>query len=178
MKWIVLLRGVNVGGKGKLPMKELREKMAARSFCQDVSTYIQSGNIVLKSSLTDAGEVASSVRSLIEQEFGFAPETVALSVSDFERAAARNPYKDEESTPKFLHLYFLDEQPTEPDLKRLEDRQAKTESFTLGSKVLYLHAPDGIGRSKLAADVEKALGVAATARNWNSVSKLLEMSGQ
>ena len=178
MKWIVLLRGVNVGGKGKLPMNELREKMMARDFCETVATYIQSGNILLDSALSDADEVATSVQSVIEEEFGFVPHILALSVAELERAADGNHYKEAESTPKYLHLYFLEEQPAEPDLNRLEGKKAAAESFTLGDKVFYLHAPDGIGRSKLAADVERALGVAATARNWKSVSKLLEMSSQ
>lgn len=159
-------------------MKELREKMMAKPFCRQVSTYIQSGNVVLQSSLTEADEVAESVEKLIELEFGFRPRALPVSVDDFRTAAQANPYKEAEGAPKSLHLYFLSEQPKEPNLERLQNKRSDTESFTLRQKVFYLHAPDGVGRSKLAADVEKALGVAATARNWNSVAKLLEMSSE
>ena len=76
---------------------------------------------------------------------------------------------------KELHLYFLVSRPKKPDLDRLDAVKARSERFALKDTVFYLYAPDGIGRSKLAAAVERSLGVAATARNWNTVEKLLEM---
>jgi uncharacterized protein (DUF1697 family) len=97
-------------------------------------------------------------------------------LDELERAMASNPYAEAESEPKSLHLYFLASEPQDPDLKTLESIRVDSERFALQGKVFYLHAPDGIGRSRLAARVEKALGVPATARNWRSVSKIVAMA--
>ena len=99
-----------------------------------------------------------------------------LTRSDLERAAKDNPFPEAEDNPKSLHLFFLTEPPKKPDLKSLEALKAKSERFTLKGKVLYLHTPDGFGTSKLAARVERLLGVEATARNWRTVTTLLEMA--
>lgn len=90
---------------------------------------------------------------------------------------AGNPYPEAEAEPKSLHLFFLDEAPQHPDLKSLEAIKTDSEHFKLAGKVFYLHTPEGFGLSKLAARVEKLLGVAASARNWNTVCKLAEMVG-
>ena len=91
---------------------------------------------------------------------------------------AANPYPEGEDEPKSLHLYFLTEPAGSPNLNLLHGQQLENERFTLQDQVFYLHAPDGIGRSKLATNVDRALGVATTARNWRTVSKLREMLGE
>jgi uncharacterized protein (DUF1697 family) len=103
---------------------------------------------------------------------------ILLSVAEFEKAIAVNPYPDAVSEPKTLHLYFLESEPNNPDLEKLEDLKLNNEEFTLVGKVFYLHAPDGIGRSKLAGQVENALGVAVTARNWRTVEKLMSLANR
>ena len=95
-----------------------------------------------------------------------------------ERAIRSNPYSEAESEPKTLHLYFLAASPESPDLDALEGIKGDRERFVLGDGVFYLHAPDGIGRSKLAANIEKLLGVPVTARNWRTVRKVMEMAQQ
>ncbi len=162
--WIALLRGVNVGGHGKLPMAELRKLLTELGYSQ-VRTTIQSGNVVLKSESACAQKIAGA----IEQQFGFRPDVIVLSEIEFRTAAEANPYA--EST----HFYFLDQTPEAPNLAKLTELKASDEQFSLLDKVFYLHAPAGIGRSKLAARAEKLLGVAATARNQRTVAKLLEM---
>lgn len=174
MKWVILLRGVNVGGKGKLPMKELREKLLAQKYCTHIETYIQSGNLVMESDLAKE-QLESSVQTLIEKEFGFAPSVLAMRAQDFQATMDGNPFPLAVEEPKTLHLYFLGSAPSSPDIARLQKFKAESERYELKGKTFYLHAPDGIGRSKLAAVVEKALGVDCTARNWNTVKKLWEM---
>ena len=175
MLWVVLLRGVNVGGRGRLPMKELRGKLESSPFSDRVATYIQSGNLLMESKLTERSQLCLAIAEMIQENFGFTPSVQALSRQRLTEIAEGNPYPDAEKEPKTLHLYFLSSVPENPKLESLEAKRIPSESFQLQDDVLYLHAPDGIGRSKLAAAVEKAVGVSVTARNWNTVSKLLSM---
>jgi uncharacterized protein (DUF1697 family) len=99
-----------------------------------------------------------------------------LSAKKLKKAADANPFPKAEAESKSVHLYFLAKTPKDPDLEALNRLKSGKESFKLMGDVFYLHAPDGIGRSKLAARAEKLIGVEATARNWNSVTKLLEMA--
>jgi uncharacterized protein (DUF1697 family) len=99
-----------------------------------------------------------------------------LEKQEFERAIRTNPFPDAESDPKGLHFGFLDSVPSTPDLKKLEALKTKSERFALINKVFYLHAPDGVGRSKLAANSERLLGCSMTDRNWRTVGKLRDMA--
>lgn len=170
--WVVLLRGVNVGGKNKLRMAPLRALLADAGFGEPRS-HLQSGNLVLESEL-GAEEVSASVGDAIEDEHGFRPEVLALSVDELSEALAANPYAGED--PRRVQLFFLAESAADADLEPLEALRAQSEAFVLGEGVFYLHAPDGIGRSKLAARCERLLGVAATARNLRTASALLELA--
>lgn len=171
---IALLRGINVGGHGKLPMKELKALLEGMGLA-DVQTYIQSGNVVFQSGRTDLPALAEEISAAIGQSHGFAPQVMLLGLAELVTAVSNNPYPATDEQHKALHFYFLASAPPDPDLAMLEALKADTEQFTLIDAVFYLHAPDGIGRSKLAVKVERALGVAATARNWRTVSTLLEM---
>jgi len=165
--YIVLLRGVNVGGKNILPMKELCSLLEADGF-EGVKSYIQSGNLVLKF----AKNPESAIAKLIEANFGFIPAVLALNKDEFNAAVSKNPYQEVEG--KFVHFYFCKEQAA-LNLKKLEGFASATEQYELIDKVFYLHAPDGIGRSKLVSKVEACLGVPATGRNLNTVRKLSEL---
>jgi uncharacterized protein (DUF1697 family) len=109
--------------------------------------------------------------------FHFAPYVLLLTVNHLESALAGNPFPAAIEDPKTLHLYFLSAIPTDVDLDSLEKLKSTSEHFELVDQVFYLHAPDGIGRSKLAAGAEKLLGVPATGRNWRTVQKVLELAG-
>jgi uncharacterized protein (DUF1697 family) len=173
---IALFRGINVGGKNALPMKALAsllEQLGHRS----VRTYIQSGNAVFEAGRVGTATVARTVADAIEKRFGFRPGLVVLSARDLDRAIAANPFPAAAPRPTTLHASFLAEVPRHPDLDALERIRAKDERFALKNRVFYLHAPSGIGRSKLATRLEKSLGVAATARNWRTVLRLQEMAG-
>jgi uncharacterized protein (DUF1697 family) len=173
--WIAFLRGVNVGGNKVVPMKDLTA-LLERNGCSDIKTYIQSGNVVFRSSMSEASRVEEHIRSVVAGRYGFEPRVLVLSRIELERAVASNPFPDAEADPKTLHLFFLADSPTSPDIKSLSGAKSKSESFALKGKVFYLHTPDGFGKSKLAGRVERSLDVEATARNWRTVSTVLELT--
>ncbi len=173
-EWIALFRGINVGGKNIAPMAELRDALGSLDL-HNVRTYIQSGNAVFESRAKSATALAGKIGKRMESRFGFQPDLLLLTRADLEQAVACNPFPGAVDEPKSLHFSFLKQVPNQPKLDVLERLKADSESFALTDKVFYLHAPDGIGRSKLAAKVEHSLGVAATGRNYRTVAKLLEM---
>jgi uncharacterized protein (DUF1697 family) len=173
--YIALFRGINVGGKGILPMREL-VAILERLGSSSVKTYIQSGNAVFRHRAASIARLAKDIRGGVKKRCGFEPHVFLLEMKAMETAIASNPFPKAESDPKTLHLFFLDAAPKNPDLKMLETVKSKKEQFHLEKNIFYLHAPDGIGRSKLAARAEKSLGVAATARNWRTVCKIMDMA--
>ena len=175
--YIALFRGINVGGSNILPMKELVARLQSLG-CEKVRTYIQSGNAVFRHAEHSPPRLSARIRAAIRDSHGFAPDVLILTVDRLERAVRSNPYPDAEAEPSKLHLFFLAAVPDNPDIESLEKMRAESERFVLKTDVAYLHAPDGIGRSRLAARLEKALGVSGTGRNWRSVCKILEMATQ
>ena len=173
--FIALFRGINVGGKNILPMKELASVLEGMGLSK-VQTYIQSGNVVFQSRTTNEKELSHAIETVIGKSHGFTPEVVILSQQELQDAIAANPFPEGESEPKTLHLFFLASIPANPNIDRLETFRTNSEKFRLINNVFYLHAPNGMGRSKLAANVEKALGVTLTARNWRSVNKIMAMA--
>lgn len=165
--YIVLLRGINVGGKKLLPMKELISLLEQNGF-ENVETYIQSGNIVLQSKSRPSREI----ENLIVGKFGFKPEIIVLEKSEFDSAIINNPYNPTEE--KFAHFYFCSALP-KLDTEKLKKVATESEEYQLKEKVFYLHAPKGIGRSKLVTNLESCLGVPATGRNLNTIKKLSQM---
>ena len=172
---IALFRGINVGGNRQLPMAELRT-MLEKHGCAEVRTYIQSGNAIFCRKAADHAELAKRIGAAIAKSRGFEPKVLVLTRSELEKAAAANPFPQASAKPKDLHLFFLADAPTKPDLKALAALKAPTEQFVLKGKVFYLYTPDGLGKSKLAEKAERLLGVDATARNWRTVTTLVEMA--
>lgn len=169
-QFILLLRGINVGGHNKLPMKDLREILEALGYAS-VQTHIQSGNVVLSAkSLPDGATIARA----IEDQFGFTPRVLVIPEEMFVAVADANPYKGKDLDGKFLHVWFL-AGPAAADVDALEERRIPSEQFTLTNDAFYFCAPEGIARSKIANDVEKLLGVEGTGRNLNTVRKLIGM---
>jgi uncharacterized protein (DUF1697 family) len=169
-----LLRGINVGGKNPLPMKALATSLETLQ-CERVRTYIQSGQAVFRSPRRDAKKFGQQIGDQLEADFGFRPHVFLRTRSQLESIAQANPFPTAEADPKTLHLFLLDSVRQDFDLSGLERLKADSEEFELQGDVFYLYAPEGIGRSKLAAQVERQLGVPVTARNWRTVTKLLEM---
>jgi uncharacterized protein (DUF1697 family) len=173
--YIALFRGINVGGRHALPMKELAAVLESQG-CVDVRTYIQSGNVILRSAIPDAARLAARVATAVSASHGFEPAVLVLTPRELERAVAGNPFPQAVGNPRSLHLFFLAATPKKPDLKALEATRAGSERFELKGRIFYLHAPDGFGTSRLAERAERLLGVEATARNWRTVTTLLEMA--
>lgn len=172
--YIAFLRGINVGGNNPLPMKELAailEDAGARK----IRTYIQSGNAVFQSAEKNLAHLSKNLAAKIKKRHGFEPYIHILEVEAIKTAIAQNPFPEAQADPSSLHLGFLASTPTSPDLEKLSSLKKESERFHLSDTVFYLHAPDGIGRSKLAASSEKLLGVPMTDRNWRTVCKVMEM---
>ena len=169
---IALLRGINVGGRNSVAMADLR-RILERLGCGDVRTYIQSGNAVFDA--PDGGGVtASSIAAAVQAETGVDARVLVLTADEFRQAARHNPFAAEDG--RTVQLFFLESVPPDPDLDAIRGLCKDSERWRLTDAVFYLHAPEGIAGSKLAAAVERRLGVGATARNWRTVRKVLEMA--
>ncbi|MDX1556191.1 MAG: DUF1697 domain-containing protein [Xanthomonadales bacterium] len=169
---IALFRGINVGGHHKLPMKDLVCILESLGY-SDVQTYIQSGNVVFESPSPQGEQSADEISDAVEAKFGFRPNVLLLGKQQFEDAVARNPFPTAQG--KFLHFFFLERSPESPDLETLRGIKTASEQFKLVDSLFYLYTPDGFGRSKLAEKVERCLGVAVTARNFNTVNAILNL---
>jgi uncharacterized protein (DUF1697 family) len=172
-----LIRGINVGGNRKLPMAALRSALQAAGY-EGVATYIQSGNVVLRSG-AGAGAVGRGVEQVIEESFGFTVRVLVRNHDELEAIAHANPYlkgQAKAETSK-LHVVFLDGSPPASSIARLDPKRSPGDEFTVAGHEIYLFHPNGYGRSKLSLDwFERGLGVAGTARNWNTLLKLIELT--
>jgi uncharacterized protein (DUF1697 family) len=156
-------------------MKDLTRLLERAGF-EGVRSYIQSGNIVFRSTKGDAQAFAARIGDLVQEGHGFLPKVLVLPVNELERAVAANPFQEASAEPGAVHLHFLSDSPVAPDLESLDRLRAGREAFALKGRVFYLYAPDGFGVSKLAARAERCLGVDATARNWRTVTRLLAIA--
>lgn len=172
--WIALFRGINVGGNNILPMAELRKDLAALKL-DNVQTYIQSGNVVFDSTAKSANTLSKKISAMVEKKHGFKPHLLLLNSEQLQNSIEANPFPQAEAEPKTLHFFFLAKPAKKPNVDALDAARIATESYVITDEVFYLHAPDGIGRSKLAANAEKHLGVVTTARNFRTVAKLNSM---
>lgn len=168
-KKIALLRAINVGGHGKLPMAELRSILSELG-ATNIETYIQSGNAVFNGTLT-----GPQISNAIENAKGFRRPCFVLTATTLKTLAAQSPFKAAETEPKSLHLFFLLE-PSQVDPAELTAAKSNQEQFVLTNQVLYLHSPGGLSASKLATNLDHRLGVITTGRNWATITKLLAMS--
>lgn len=169
--YILLFRGINVGGNKIVKMETLRRVLGDAGF-EDVATYIQSGNVVLRS---DKGEdaVIATVTKVFDETFGFSSRPTLRSAAALQRVIKHNPYEGVEGNR--VHAIFLDAKPSAEAVRKLE-ALAKTERMVEKDGVLYLHTPDGFGTSEVAKALDKVLKVPWTARNWNTVLKLEAMA--
>ncbi len=173
--FVALLRGVNVGGKHIVPMQELRLLLNSKSYT-DIKTYIQSGNIIFRSSVNNKSSINKKISSIIAKKYNFTAEVLTLTLADIQEAIDNNPFSVNPTEYKNLYLYFLLGEAKGGSAEKLEELKAKTEQLYLSNRVLYMYAKEGIGRSKLAAKIDKILGVSTTARNMKTVTKLQEIA--
>ena len=170
---VALLRGINVGGAGTLPMADLRE-IVLDCGMEDVRTYIQSGNVVFRSPKAGTS-VEQRLQKAIRDATELDPEVHVRTVEELRKVVDANPFTDRASDPKQLHITFLGEDPQEPGL---DPEEFAPEAWEVGDRVVYLYLPDGMGRSKLAAQLARAGDRTGTSRNWRTITKLLEMANE
>ena len=172
---IVLLRGINLGSQNRIAMPELREALGGAGF-EDVQTYLQSGNVVL---LSDASpeQVARKCKRQIAERFGLDIAVVVRTRAELAKVVKRNPLGKVAKNPKRYQVSFLAGKLDPKVVRKLEAAAAPTERVVVDGREIYAWHPEGVARSKLwAALAGKGLGVTATARNWTTVTKLLELA--
>lgn len=176
MKYIALLRGINVGGQKKIKMLDLRV-MCEKMGLEQVKTYIQSGNIIFESANEDASKIATELKDQIQETFGFEVPVMVMKQAYLEKVISENPFlnKDASLDQKLLHVTFLAAVPSEDLVKAIKEKDYGSDQFEVIGKRVYLYFPNGYGRTKLTNNIfEKKLKVAATTRNWRTVGKLKE----
>lgn len=172
--YVLLFRGINVGGNRSVPMRTLRDALTHAGFA-GVATYIQSGNVVLTSD-QDAAAIAATVDDVFRRTFGFPSQATVRSLDAWRRLVAENPYPEAAAADgRKVHAVLLEGSPAAEALASLR-ALASTEEIEVRDGALYLHTPDGFGRSKVAESLDRALKVPLTARNWNTVLKLQDMA--
>ena len=174
---IALLRGINVGGHNKLPMADLRDLFQQLGHT-NVATYVQSGNVFF--SPTDTSDEPALIRAIttaIQDRFAYDVPTIVRTTDELATVAAAHPYRDAQPDDAKLHVIFLAEPPPPEAIPTLDPTRFTPDEFTIAGRHLYAHYPNGQGRSKLTIDaIERAYRVTATARNWRTVTKLLELA--
>jgi uncharacterized protein (DUF1697 family) len=188
---VALLRGINVGGRNKVPMADLREVVTSLGHT-GVSTYIQSGNVLFSTPDTDHAKLAAALESAIEDRFGIWSSVVVLSRDELAQVLAANPYPDEPN-PRMVHMVFLSAEPPGELLTRISAAESAVaakgsrDTVQAAGQALFVHTPDGFGTSELAQTLFKLIsppakgekhGLAATARNLATATKLLSLCEQ
>ncbi len=170
-----LLRGINVGGRNTIPMAELRSVLSSLGL-EDVATYIQSGNAVFRSGAAP-GQIARRIERGIAEVFSTDTTVVLRTAAELERIAGGNPFLEGEENLSRLHVVFLGDEPAPEAVAHLDPERSPPDVFTVRGSEIYVRYPNGAGRSKLTNDYfERTLGVRATARNWNTVLRLVELT--
>ncbi|WP_030681601.1 DUF1697 domain-containing protein [Streptomyces cellulosae] len=177
--YAALLRGINVGGSRKVPMADLRALMEGLGH-DNVRTYLQSGQATFAGDHGDEDSLAAELREAIEKRFGFVVDVIVRDHAYLKAVADACPFPAAELEAKQLHVTYFSAPVDEERFAEIDRAAYLPEEFRLGDRALYLYAPDGLGRSKLAEHLSKPRlnkGVIATSRNWNTVVKLVEMTG-
>lgn len=176
--YAALLRGINVGGSRKLPMADLRTLMTGLGLA-DVRTYLQSGQAVFSSAHGDEDSLAADLTAAIERQFGFRVDVIVRDHAYLKAVADACPFPAAELEARQLHVTYFSGQVGPERFAEIDPAAYAPEEFRLGDRALYLYAPEGLGRSKLAEALSRPRvnkGLIATSRNWNTVVKLVEMT--
>lgn len=174
---ISLLRAVNVGGHAVIKMADLRSLYESLKF-KNVQTYVQSGNVVFQTDERDLAKLAKRIQGAISKKFGVTPDVILHTTAEMRDVVARNPFADrKEVESNKLHVSFLDLKLEPAAQEQLRALPLAIEELIPSGAELFIYFPNGAGKSKLPwGKVDKICGTRGTARNWNSVTKLLEMA--
>lgn len=171
-KFVVLLRGINVGGHHKIRMVDLRELCKKIGFPR-VATYIQSGNIVLRSD-SSSPKIAEKIKAAINKKFGFEPSVLVIEADQFVSIAEKYPF--EVSNHKEAHIVFLDDKPTKDAIAELEKIETGPDKMKITPAAVHLHLPNGVSGATIHFKaIENTLGVPGTGRNRRTIEKLVKM---
>ncbi len=174
--WVALLRGINVGGRNRLPMKDLAA-MFEDAGCDNVRTYIQSGNVLFRADEARAEEIPSLIGAAIRDRFGYEIPIVTRRASDLDAIVEANPFVAAGAETDRLHVLFLADAPAAEDVEALDPDRSPGDEFAVRGREVYLHYPNGTARSKLTnARFDSRLSTVTTMRNWKTVRKLLELA--
>jgi uncharacterized protein (DUF1697 family) len=173
--YLALLRGINVGGKNKLPKKDLKELFVAAG-CDNVRTYIQSGNVVFEATAAVAARLPDQMATLIQERFGLRSPVVVRTAAELAGVVAGNPFLKAGAPEDELHVYFLAAEPSASRIETLDPARSPGDEFVVRGREVYLRLPNGMARTKLTNDyIDRRLATTSTARNWRTVTKLYEM---
>lgn len=171
MKQIVLLRGVNVGGRNKLPMKDFK-MILERLGCANVKTYIQSGNAVFEGVAS-----AADIQTGLKKHAGVSCRVFTVTLPAFRKITEQNPFaRQAAASGKSVHLFLLDGSPSVDSLEALAALARPGEDFAANDKAVFHHTPAGLSKSDIAQKIDRVLGVNTTARNWNTVEAILNLA--
>lgn len=176
-RFIALLRGVNVSGKNKVNMKELKTWMEQLAFTE-VETYIQSGNIVFTSAQKNVANLAQKIKKAISEQLGLDIVVIVLSPATLQTIIEENPFSADTNFDEHnMYVCFLQQTPEKEKTKNISGYSFADDRFQLAGQVVYLYVPGGYGNTKINNNFfENKLKVAATTRNWKTIQKLLEMA--
>lgn len=176
LAWVALLRGINVGGKHKLPMKNLAAIFEALG-CMDVRTFIQSGNVVFRATQELAASIPLSAATAIEAEFGFGVPVVVRSTAELGAVLAGNPFLARGENEDLQHVLFLSDTPKAARLEKLELERFLPDAFAVHGNNIYLHVPGGVAKTKMTnAYFDSRLACICTGRNLRTVRALFELA--
>ena len=174
---ISMLRGVNVGGHNKIKMEALRALYESLKL-RDSQTYVQSGNVIFRSDERDIARLTKRIEEGIERKFGFRPDVILRTAAEMRDVVERNPFaKRRGIEPGKLLVSFLGSDPGEEAREKVRQMKCDPEEMRIEGREIYIYFPNGAGHSKLPwAGLGKMLKTPATGRNWNSVTKMMEMA--
>jgi uncharacterized protein (DUF1697 family) len=171
--FVSMLRGVNVAGHKMLKMAELAEAYSSLGFA-DVRTYLQSGNVIFSASISDESSLVRKIQEGLKTELGLDVTVFIRNPKELGKVVAKNPFQQQ----KMIYISFLKAKPDNIPSEKLNSVRGPGEEFRIIDREVFLYLPNGSGRTKLSNNyLEKALGLPATTRNWNTVTALAEMSG-
>lgn len=173
---VALLRGINVGGKNLLPMAELAALFEAAG-AHEVSTYIQSGNVLFSATAAGATKVVAQVEAALGERFERPMPVVLRSREELAAVVEANPFLARGAEPRFLYVAFLAQRPAAARVKQLDPERSPPDAFELLGRELFLQLPNGAGKTKLTNDyLDRTLDTVSTVRNWNTVTKLFALA--
>jgi uncharacterized protein (DUF1697 family) len=179
MRYVALLRGINVGGQKSIKMTDLKNAFEALGF-GNVKTYVQSGNVIFDAEPSDTSKLAGYIEDMVSRTYGFQVKTMIRTEDELAGIVCNNPFtKDPDLDQDKLHVTFLSDRPESNTVAALAVKKEENEQFSIIGREVYLYCPNGYGNTKLNNVLfEKKLNAIATTRNWKTVNRVLEIAGQ